>query len=898
MKSVSLWKCYFLGLALLLSVLFVFYQPVILGGRDYFVSDHTYFFEPFARFIEEGLRRGRLPSWNPYLYCGMSQLANPSPGIFYFPTALFAFLPYSQSMALTLALSQVVAYGAGFLMAVELSLPAAAACALGLMLALNGYMFSLSANYSLPATAAWGFLTVSLFLIMMRSDGRKRLTYMALSALTCHLTIMAGRPEIFIPIFSVLAVVALAPLRRLKQENMGRLLTAFLFPAASFALAILMSMVSIAPGYEWTKLSPRASGLALSQVFLWSANWYDFICVFTGQPLGDLQHALSRFLSVVTSRKGYFPFLPTAHVGSVVLLLACLSLAYPGHKLRRLLLLAGFLIAACLAAGDNTPLSRLVLAAVPPLAVLRYPVKLLVFSNYFLCLLAAHGFAQTVSDSYSSELKRLIKLLCAIFLSLSLLFGLAYLLRDFYGGQTFKIDALAVKEFTLSPPAFFAMLFKSLFLSAFIAFLLSLVLAFSERLKLGSREKTALIMGALLGSILTPSYQMPPRTVAADFYRNVPLADKLEALSQEPGSESFAVKGRGRYLTCYFDPLVVAKGYVPRQPNQFGETYMQYCRELLLPNTNVSLNYPVTFGYEAAETKDYHKAFLDCLHKSSVDVKGASDLPLYRFCLITSTRFLGTQIKGKKGPFNLMNPIFFELIEENKAYNRRLYKVRQAGDRYYVSKRYREAKSVAETTAWLLSKQPEAAMTPEAVHDSFVDLIETTPDIGSVFEQDNFFYRDTEDEKDLERLQMASLNRSVTGLTPGRRPLVSSAKLLTDEDNHLTFSVSMEKDGYFVLNDRFYPGWHVKVDSLPARLLRANGFMRAVHLNAGSHLVEFDFRPKSFSFGLFLTAVGFALTLVCLLVGLAPLIWQGILFLSYGSSRGKAAAASQGVQEQ
>ncbi|HNA73194.1 MAG TPA: YfhO family protein [Candidatus Obscuribacter sp.] len=189
-------------------------------------------------------------------------------------------------------------------------------------------------------------------------------------------------------------------------------------------------------------------------------------------------------------------------------------------------------------------------------------------------------------------------------------------------------------------------------------------------------------------------------------------------------------------------------------------------------------------------------------------------------------------------------------------------------------------------------------MTPEAVHDSFVDLIETAPDIGSVFEQDNFFYRDMEDEKDLERLQMASLNRSVTGLTPGRRPLVSSAKLLTDEDNHLTFSVSMEKDGYFVLNDRFYPGWHVKVDSLPAKLLRANGFMRAVHLNAGSHLVEFDFRPKSFSFGLFLTAVGFALTLVCLLVGLAPLIWQGILFLSYGSSRGKAATASQGVQEQ
>ena len=49
-------------------------------------------------FADDGYRQGRLPLWNPYLYCGMSQLAVPSPGMFYPPTACF-FLPFSRGTA-------------------------------------------------------------------------------------------------------------------------------------------------------------------------------------------------------------------------------------------------------------------------------------------------------------------------------------------------------------------------------------------------------------------------------------------------------------------------------------------------------------------------------------------------------------------------------------------------------------------------------------------------------------------------------------------------------------------------------------------------------------------------------------------------------------------------------
>ena len=51
------------------------------------------------------------------------------------------------------------------------------------------------------------------------------------------------------------------------------------------------------------------------------------------------------------------------------------------------------------------------------------------------------------------------------------------------------------------------------------------------------------------------------------------------------------------------------------------------------------------------------------------------------------------------------------------------------------------------------------------------------------------------------------------------------------------------------------PGWRATVDGVPAPILRANGFVPAVYLEPGEHVVEFMFRPRS------------------LLIGAALLVW-------------------------
>jgi hypothetical protein len=53
-----------------------------------------------------------------------------------------------------------------------------------------------------------------------------------------------------------------------------------------------------------------------------------------------------------------------------------------------------------------------------------------------------------------------------------------------------------------------------------------------------------------------------------------------------------------------------------------------------------------------------------------------------------------------------------------------------------------------------------------------------------------------------------------------------------------------------VVSEVDYPGWTVRVDGEPAEGLRAYGVLRAVALGAGSHVVEWVFRPWSVFIGL------------------------------------------------
>ena len=70
---------------------------------------------------------------------------------------------------------------------------------------------------------------------------------------------------------------------------------------------------------------------------------------------------------------------------------------------------------------------------------------------------------------------------------------------------------------------------------------------------------------------------------------------------------------------------------------------------------------------------------------------------------------------------------------------------------------------------------------------------------------------------------------------------------------------------FLVTSDAFYPGWTAKIDGAPAQLYRTDYALRGVSVPAGTHTVRFEFRPRSFYYGLVVSGIS--------LLGLIAVAW-------------------------
>jgi len=90
---------------------------------------------------------------------------------------------------------------------------------------------------------------------------------------------------------------------------------------------------------------------------------------------------------------------------------------------------------------------------------------------------------------------------------------------------------------------------------------------------------------------------------------------------------------------------------------------------------------------------------------------------------------------------------------------------------------------------------------------------------------------------------------------------IGNAVITSYEPNRVSIHAEVPVDGFLVLSDSYYPGWHVLVDGREQQLYQTNGTFRGVALSAGSHEVSFVFRPTIVMVGGAISIVG----LICAL---------------------------------
>ena len=83
--------------------------------------------------------------------------------------------------------------------------------------------------------------------------------------------------------------------------------------------------------------------------------------------------------------------------------------------------------------------------------------------------------------------------------------------------------------------------------------------------------------------------------------------------------------------------------------------------------------------------------------------------------------------------------------------------------------------------------------------------------------------------------------------SPGR------AAIVRESARELVVEASAPQDGFLLLADMFYPGWHAEVDGVPTPIYRANLSIRGIALPKGQHTVRFTYDPQSFFRGFWIT---------------------------------------------
>ncbi|HEX9187343.1 MAG TPA: YfhO family protein, partial [Vicinamibacteria bacterium] len=93
-----------------------------------------------------------------------------------------------------------------------------------------------------------------------------------------------------------------------------------------------------------------------------------------------------------------------------------------------------------------------------------------------------------------------------------------------------------------------------------------------------------------------------------------------------------------------------------------------------------------------------------------------------------------------------------------------------------------------------------------------------------------------------------------------------SARIVEERADRVVLEAELSEPGYVVLVDTFDPGWRAAVDGKPSPVLRANVAFRAVAAPAGRHVVSFEYRPWPVTAGL-AVSVATAVLLAAFLVG-------------------------------
>jgi hypothetical protein len=843
-------------LVLLAGLAGMFWRVIFTSAMFFYRDVYNYTF-PSASFIHDMCRQGFLPYWNPYLNYGQPVLSNPNL-LFFYPFTLFIVL-LPPDIAFTLHFIVHFAWGAlgVYVLARVWGQSWRGAFIAAIFFMLSGPVLSLGDLYNESACAAW---IPWALLATHRALERPLLRRWILLAVIFSFQWLAGEPFTMLATFGLcLAYAAWKAVRSPRSEvrspqvenregtprisnfefrvsrsgssripNFGfRLSPALLRVLVIFGLVgvgmMLLCAAQLLPGSDLLSQSRRGlQGLRFRETANWAVNPFslpemlvpDFFGSGIGMPSGWLwlmsDSNLPYFLSI------FIGFVP------VFCALAgwALGASWHGHPAHgragtgrpgRHNFVAGaagaFLL---LSFGHFTPVFALAYLLLPPLTVVRYPVKLLVVVTMLIAVLAGWGFDALLSPAtpWKTRGRRLLTPLKAFLAAIVAVLAVAWLAPNLIMAPTrWALGRMGTMPIDLRPMPDVLVTILRYQLPGLAGFCLGgIVLCYGlEQGKRWARPGLYAFVLLAIAQLATTNSSANPTVPKSFFAYRPPVLNEFQG---QPGTYRVASfwpvvrTPEPSDLQTYinFDAIPGAADFGPVGQAAF-QARIQLAAGSMLNHVEGNINL------------DLERSLPPYLYDIEIYQDQHARDPLHVDCLLgrTNVKYVLRPKPGDSAATRAIGPVF-----NGSPLASRLYEDLCFVPRTYVADRALFSLSSGETLDHLASPEFDALHT--------VILAAAAP-------------------------ENAGPQDRAPGSAPAAEEPAGEVGIVHRDPNSVTLHAQLQRPGYVVLLDRYDPNWRATLDGREVHVFRANQIFRAVYAEAGDHQIRYEYRQRGLGAG-------------------------------------------------
>jgi len=384
------------------AILVIIYNDIIFSDKVFVQRDIARYYYPLRNFATETIREGKIPLWNPYMFCGTPLHAAIQNSVFYPLSLIYYSMGVAKGLSIFILVHIFLCGIFTYLFARYFKVSWQGSLLAGLCFMFSGYTIGTICLVPALTSVTW----FPLFLIVFfESLKKKDYKFSVLSGIILSIMLLGGDPAVVAATFAIVFFVSVYFfLEKLIKEKRFDSFIIYNIIIISFLFLLLTAFQTI-PAVEYYARTNRSS-MIWEEASMWSFP-YSHLVSFVIPYFNETSFFYKSFWAGQKWLDNYY-------VGIITIILMLFALRYgiKRRSVRFLLLIMVLSMAICF--GRYFILYPLLYKIIPAIKMFRYPVRFFFIFTFSVSILAGMGFDYMKGLLNAEKMKRLAKVFLAV----------------------------------------------------------------------------------------------------------------------------------------------------------------------------------------------------------------------------------------------------------------------------------------------------------------------------------------------------------------------------------------------------------------------------------------------------------------------------------------------------